>query len=171
MKLVIQQYKTKKGVLKDKYSIQVVSPRSGHEPSLSPEFHPCHRKSTPSEVKLIESMTNSGVPPTLILENIHNTIPNSLLKSVDIHNIRYKLRTEKLHGMTTIQALFTVLKKVKAGIRVIPKTIMATSPGYSLYMESRSGLHGYILKSSSLMPHTKQIGSICHLSTPWVLFR
>jgi hypothetical protein len=126
-----------------------------------------HRKASLAERKQIDDQTKGGIPPKLTLHQIHNTHKDSLLTATYIYNIRYRLRAQKLQGVTPIQALFTRLKQKPSGggITDTKKTLMATSLVSSSYTILRSSLHGSVPKSSSSMLHTRLISSTCHLST------
>jgi hypothetical protein len=101
MLLMIQQYKDYKDK-GDIYKIRAVNPHNGHEPSLSPDMHPCHQKASAAEEKDINDLTNIGKPLKLKYNYIHKAYKDSLLTATNIYNIRYCLRTKKLHGLTPV---------------------------------------------------------------------
>jgi hypothetical protein len=112
MVLITQQYKDKSNI----YKIQAVNPHNGHKPSLSPEMHPCHQRASPAEEKVINDLTNGGMPPKLILNHPRKSHKDSLLlTTTNIYNIWYCLCAQRLQGLTPIQALFSMPRRSKSG--------------------------------------------------------
>jgi hypothetical protein len=64
--------------------------------------------------KDINDLSNTGMPPKLIYNYLYKAYRDSLFTATYIYNIRYRLCTKKLHGLTPIQALFSSLKRNKS---------------------------------------------------------
>ena len=89
--------------------LEIFNSNHNHPPSDDNRQHAQYRRPTAREVATIQSLSRSGVPPRLILNNLIEKDPNTLVTSQDIHNTKVKERKEQLAGRTPIEALIQQL--------------------------------------------------------------
>jgi hypothetical protein len=89
--------------------------KRSHGLSLHLSAHPCHRKRTPQQLAQIQSMSDVRIAPKFIYASLRQADKETLVSAEDIRNERRKYRRAKLDGLTSIQALISVLKDGQNG--------------------------------------------------------
>ncbi|XP_078176323.1 protein FAR1-RELATED SEQUENCE 5-like [Carex rostrata] len=91
------------------WTIEIKSYEHNHEASVDVTGHSICRRLSQEEIKGVDHMSKSGIPPRQILSSLRQNNPNLTAISKIIYNAKAKIRKDNLAGRSVMQALLEEL--------------------------------------------------------------
>ncbi|XP_078149520.1 protein FAR1-RELATED SEQUENCE 5-like [Carex rostrata] len=93
------------------WMIEIKNYLHNHEASVDVTGHPMCRRLSQEEMRNVEHMSKSGIPPRQIISSLRQTNPKLSAISKTIYNAKTKIRKDNLAGRSTVQALLEELSQ------------------------------------------------------------